>query len=251
MKDLIIFSGQSNMQGSTGQIGYLEAKGCFEYKYLIDDFVALKDPVGEDIGNGLFCAPVNGCGSLVPAFCKACRKKKSGVVGVHCAKGNTSISEWLPGTERYDLLIKKAQRAIYKTNEKFGLGKKFFVWLQGESDALLKTTEEVYIASLIQLKNALKSDLAIDKFCIIKVGYFAEYATWVPLANKTDDETIMRAQERVAEIDDDFVVLTNICSKLSVKSKFLNPKEYGPHYNNRALKIIGKEAGISLAKRFK
>lgn len=235
------------MQGSTAQSGYLNARKCYEYKYLIDEIVELKDPVGEDIGKDLLCAPVNGCGSLVPAFCNAYVKKGGGVVGVHCAKGNTSIADWKPGTPRYNLLVQKVHRAIIKTKEKFGVGKKYFVWLQGESDALLKNSEELYLKSLIELKNTLKKDLNIDKFCIIKVGYFAEYASWVPLANKLDDEAIMRAQERAAQEDNDFIVLTNICAKLSKKSKYLNPKEYGPHYNNRGLEIIGKKAGKKLA----
>ena len=156
MSDLIIFSGQSNMEGSTAQSGYLKASKCYEYKYLIDEIVELKDPVGEDIGIDLFCAPVNGCGSLVPAFCNAYAKKNGGIVGVHCAKGNTSIADWKPGMPRYELLVQKVQRAIIKTNEKFGIGKKYFVWLQGESDALLKNSEEMYLKSLIELKNALK-----------------------------------------------------------------------------------------------
>ena len=57
----------------------------------------------------------------------------------------------------------------------------------------------------------------------------------------------MRAQERAVEEDEDFVMLTEICSKLSLKKKCLNPKEHGPHYNNKALSLIGKKAGKTLA----
>ena len=245
--DILVFSGQSNMQGSTGQKGRSRAENSLEYKYLIDEFVPIQDPVGEDIGEDTFRAPADGCGSLVPAFCKA-YAKKGGVVAIHCAKGSTAIHEWQPNTPRYNALIEKCKKGIRSTREKFGVEKVYFVWLQGESDALMNTTETEYLSKLVTLKNALKQDLGIDKFGIIKVGYFAEYAPWAPNANKTDDENIMRAQERAVREDSDFVLLTDICAKLSCKKKYLNPKEHGPHYNNRALDIIGKKAGKSLAR---
>ena len=246
--DVIIFSGQSNMQGSTAQAGTSTAENCLEYKFLTDEFVCVKDPVGEDIGEDLLRAPANGCGSLVPAFCKAYAKKKGSVVAVHAAKGNTSIVEWKKGTARYNALIEKARKGIVRAGENFDLGNVYFIWLQGESDALFKKTEEEYLSGLIELKNNLKQDLGIHKFGIIKVGYFAEYAPWAPNSGKADDEAIMRAQERATKEDEDFVMLTEICSKLSVKEKCLNPKEHGPHYNNKALDKIGKAAGKTLAK---
>lgn len=245
--DVIIFSGQSNMQGSSGQLGESVAENCFEYKYLTDEFVCVKDPVGENIGEALLRASANGGGSLVPAFCKAYSKKKGSVVAIHCAKGGTTISEWGNETERYKALVEKAKRGIARTQENFGLGKVFFVWLQGESDAVMKNTEQGYLTALRSLKDSLKKDLNIDKFCIIKVGYFAEYAPWQKTANKEDDRVIMRAQERATE-EEDFIVLTDICAKLSVKQKYLNPKENGPHYNNKGLNIIGKKAGKTLAE---
>jgi len=58
----------------------------------------------------------------------------------------------------------------------------------------------------------------------------------------------MRAQERATKVDQDFIMLTEICAKLSVKERCLNPKEHGPHYNNKALDKIGKSAGKTLAK---
>ena len=246
--DVIIFSGQSNMQGSTAQAGTSTAENCLEYKFLTDEFVSVKDPVGEDIGEDLLRAPANGCGSLVPAFCKAYAKKKGSVVAIHAAKGNTSLAEWKKGTPRYNALIEKAHKGIVRAGENFDLGKIYFVWLQGESDALFKKTEDEYLSGLIEFKNDLKNDLGIHKFGIIKVGYFAEYAPWAKDAGKDDDEAIMRAQERAAEVDQDFTILTDICAKLSIKEKCLNPKEHGPHYNNKALDKIGKAAGKTLAK---
>ncbi len=58
--DLLIFSGQSNMQGQTeGPCENNEViNNCFEYKYLSDSLTPLKHPVGETIGTGeLICGP--------------------------------------------------------------------------------------------------------------------------------------------------------------------------------------------------
>lgn len=52
--DVIIFSGQSNMQGSTGEVCSLPPrKGVYEYKYFTDELVPLRSPVGEDIGENV------------------------------------------------------------------------------------------------------------------------------------------------------------------------------------------------------
>jgi hypothetical protein len=58
----------------------------------------------------------------------------------------------------------------------------------------------------------------------------------------------MKAQERAVAEDKDFVMLTRICPKLSTKKRCLNPKEHGPHYNNKTLSKIGKKAGKKLSK---
>ena len=62
------------------------------------------------------------------------------------------------------------------------------------------------------------------------------------------DEAIMAAQEAGTNIDSDFVILTDVTAELSVNPVYLNPKEFGPHYNNAGLKIIGEAAAEKLTK---
>ena len=116
--DILLFCGQSNMQGSTGERGKSRAGNCLEYKYLTDEFVPVQDTVGEDIGEDTFRAPADGCGSLIPAFCKAYARK--GGVAIHCAKGATAIHEWLPSTPRYNKLIEKCKKGILSAQENSG-----------------------------------------------------------------------------------------------------------------------------------
>ena len=248
--DILIFSGQSNMQGSTGEKCLLPPiENCFEYKYLNDSLVPLVSPVGEDIGEKVLCASALGNGSLVPYFCAEYTKSGRSAVAVHVAKGDTKISEWQKGTLRFDAAMKKIQSAIKKTKQSYSVEKIFFIWLQGESDAINFTGTEEYLQSLLKFKNDLKYEIPIDRFAIIMQGYFAAYASWVKGSFEeklASDESIMRAFDIAEKKDKDFIVLTRICKTLSVNKHYLNPKEYGPHYNNKGMEIIGSAAAAAL-----
>ena len=69
MTDILIFGGQSNMQGQTEGCPTEndDVVGALEYKHKSSELVALHHPVGEDYGE-LISASFEGCGSLVPIF---------------------------------------------------------------------------------------------------------------------------------------------------------------------------------------
>ena len=243
--DLLIFSGQSNMQGQTESKPYDEPiKNAYEYKLLTDSLVELKNPVGEDISDLLLMSH-EGHGSLIPYFTDAyVNYTKNTTVAVHVAKGATIVEQFLKSSEigraRYNKLVEKVNAAKKKIGKTDRI---YFIWLQGESDAIAKTSYDKYINQMIELKNDLKKDLNIDKFCIIEVGYFG----YIVHSNYLNDEIIMKAQEDLPKIDKDFVLLTDICKKLSLDNEYLNPFAAG-HYNNKGVKLIGEVAGSSLAK---
>ncbi len=255
--DVLIFMGQSNMQGSTGE-RCLEVpeNGSYEYRYLTDEVIPLVSPVGENIGGDskeeILAASAFGNGSMVPYFVNTyVRLRRRSSVAIHVAKGNTSISEWGADTERFAKAVAKIKAGISKASAIECIDKIYIIWLQGESDALLFTPQKTYKEKLINIKNALKSEIGFDKFCIIKTGYFAAYADWISGTfeeKMKSDLTIMDAQVNVTEIDSDFVMLTDVTVELSQKSKYLNHKEYGPHYNNAGMKIIGEVAATKLAE---
>ena len=60
---------------------------------------------------------------------------------------------------------------------------------------------------------------------------------------KTDE--LIPLQHPVGE-DDDFIMLTDICVKMSMQKEYINPKASG-HYNNAGMEIVGKNAGEALA----
>lgn len=254
--DVIIFSGQSNMQGQSECLSEdAVVKDAYEYKWLSDSLEPLKNPVGESItysmGEGYdvtgdtqvslwlsehaLGASCYGNTNLVPGFCRVYTElTKESVAAVHAAKGSTRIDEWLPGTRIYEILVQKARGAIKKVQPE----RIFFVWLQGESDALAGVTRSAYKAALRTLCNGLKRDLGINRFGIIRVGSFA---------NDSRDLEIISAQEEICREDEDFAMLTDIATELCTKSEYMNPLVRG-HYSARGLELLGAEAARALSK---
>jgi len=251
--DILIFGGQSNMQGQTEgcPAANIPVEGVFEYRYLTDTLQPLCHPVGEDIDDGLLWQAVEGGGSLVPDCCRAYRQITGRpVVAIHAARGATAMSQWLKGTPRYACALEKIRQGIEKAKTIGTIGKIYYLWLQGESDALNQTACETYKKMLIAYKNDLKQDIGINVFGIIEVGYFCCNVSWVTDRTKEEaricDEAIMCAQEQAVQEDADFVMLTQICKTLSDDPAYINPQAQG-HYNNAAMTRIGTEAGTALA----
>ena len=241
--DMILFLGQSNMQGQTERLTETATvDGALEYRFLTDELVPLKNPVGENItvtyekgvdadindlphwlSAHVAGAAVDGNTNLVPSFCRAYIEGTGRrVVAVHIAKGSTEVEYWAPGQAGYRAIVTKAAAALKKAGRK-NVGRLFCVWLQGESDAIAATTKETYKARLTALKNGLKRELGTDRFCIIKVGAFTGDAR---------DEVIFAAQEEVCVQDPDFVMLTRITAELLRHKEYLNPFVAG-HYGSR------------------
>lgn len=238
--DVLLFGGQSNMQGQTECLPVEPiVENAWEYRMQTDTLVPLRHPVGEDIGDLLLGAH-EGYGSLLPAFCRAyIRKTGSRVVAAHVAKGATTIADWDPRGERFITAVRKMRAAIDKAGQSERVDKVLYVWLQGESDALMRTSRADYAAALIAYKNALVREIGIRKFGIIRVGYFS--------AAPTLDRAIMQAQEDCVRQDGDFCMLTRIAARLSRDPAYLNPAAPG-HYNNIGMERLGRAAGYALAR---
>ena len=244
------------MQGQSETLSEHDiVKDAYEYKWLTDELVPLQNPVGENItyfmdrGDDVTSetnipswlkehalgAACYGNTNLVPSFCRTYTDiTKRQVLAVHAAKGSTRISEWLPGTPIYDVLIRKARGAIQKVSPE----RIFFVWLQGESDAVASVMKNDYKAALHVLCDALKADLGIDLFGIIRVGRFT---------NDDRDLEIISAQDEICREDEDFVMLTDIATELNQKDEYMNPHIKG-HYSAKGLELLGSVAAEYLCK---
>lgn len=261
--DVIIFGGQSNMQGQSERlIDEGEIAGAYEYKMLRNDFVPLKDPAGEDIRpDGTAGVPYTdelgdawhpqtalgsaayGNSTLLPAFAKEyTRLSGRNMIAVHAAKGSTDMACWLPGTTGYAAIVNKTARAVNAAKERgFTVGNVYMVWLQGESDAIIGKAKQVYKEELAKFANALKKDVDLEKFGVIRVGHFT---------NDEKDTEIIDAQDEICEENNDFIMLTRIATELNNDPGSMNPF-VGGHFSASGLQKLGASAGAALASYIK
>lgn len=245
--DLLIFSGQSNMEGETEALpaDNTPIENAAEYRFLTDSTVPLCHPVGEFIapdGQPLkedepsaLLGSFRGNANMVPAFCRAyIRETGRFVIAVHAAKGPTRAKEWLPEGQSGRMLFAKAKAAIRKTSP----ARVLFIWLQGESDQLAGTSEEEYANTLRQLCDALKRELHIRIFAVIRVGRFT---------GTERDEPILAAQRSLCREDPDFTMLTEAADELWNQPRYMNPPVPG-HFNCAGQEKIGEIAGSALGR---
>ncbi len=265
LTDVIVFGGQSNMQGqSERQSECAVVENALEYRLLTDRLVPLSNPVGEDIRyDGTAGVPYvkgqihlrdwlslhalgsacDGHTNLVPAFCRAYLKTcGNAVVAVHAAKGSTEIKDWLPDTAGYAVLVKKAKSALQRLKaDGTEIGHIYFVWLQGESDAIAGRSCAYYKEKIVLLADALGADLNIERFGIIRVGRFT--------GDARDDE-IIRAQDEICREDRRFLMLTTLATTLNDDPTYMNP-HVGGHYSAKGQELLGTAAGETLGKHKK
>ncbi len=261
--DLILFGGQSNMEGQTEVLLSADPiRGAYEYRFFGDRLKPLCNPCGEDIRfdgtegyaysgavsgvwhkDNALGSTCDGNTSLLPAFCRAYMQNTdmtdTAVVAVHVAKGATDMLYWLPETDGYRILVQKSKAAIDKCGRD-NIRRIAFVWLQGESDALASRKKDEYKAYLSAFEKALKHDLDIEIFGVIRVGRFTMDAR---------DDEILAAQDEICAESPRFTMLTtraaDFCTDPAYK-EMMNPFEFG-HYSARGLETLGAEAGGALA----
>lgn len=261
--DIIIFSGQSNMQGQCERLSEdREVKGAFEYKMLEDRLAPLKNPVGEDVKKdgssgyrfydgvdaekwledhalGSACY---GNTNLVPEFARAYIKASGrGVAAVHAAKGSTEIEYWTKGGIGYEFAVKKAKMAETALGRLPGAekGYTFLVWLQGESDALFSKSKEDYLEKLRKISGGLKEDTGLLRFGIIEVGRFTN--------DGRDDEIINAQKDAAGLFPESFVMLTESAKDMCGEPDMMHPS-IGGHYSAKGLERLGREAGAKLGE---
>lgn len=235
----------------------LAVAGAYEYKWLTDTLQPLQNPVGEDVlygkGKGwpfmqessperwlsahVMGSACYGHTNLIPSFCRAyLADVKTQVVAVPVAKGSTEIKDWLPGTPGYRAIVQKSLAAIRQAEAQGKVGRIFFVWLQGESDAIFSRSKVDYKQKLISLGTALAQDVHTDAFGIIRVGRFT--------GDQRDDE-IIEAQREVCTEHPHFLMLSEFAEVLEKDPAYMNPNVAG-HFGAKGLEALGADAGARL-----
>ena len=233
--DVILFSGQSNMVGYGEKESKYKIKSGEAYEYLDEsnELVAVEDPVGERTGRDANKALK---GSMIPSFIYYyLQHTDHKVIAVPSAYGATSISDWQPGGECLTGTISKYNHAIsyIEKNTDYRIGRKIFVWLQGETDTLIGTSTEEYKTNFCNTYDSIKSSTGIDVCIMIPAGSRRD----APLDNA---KAINKAGYELVNENDDMILGSESAFKFSLDKSMLKDDEL--HFNTKALELLGKES---------
>ena len=250
--DLFVMMGQSNMQGQSEIYKEFEVpmyQSC-TYLYNKDELAQVKHPFGENIQTlgtieelgywqlegAVGCDTGLPYGSLSPHFAASYFKEtRTPTLMVQCARGATTMKDWLPGTtqQRFEIAVEKTQKSIAAVEE---IGRtirgKYLVWLQGESDGAgtaVGSKKSTYKTRFLQFWNAIKEQLGFEKCFIIRVHKFRDGYSY-------NCFPIIDAQEELALENDDIELVTRVTGYLEYYND--NPEHYTIQHAYQGLQIV-------------
>lgn len=237
--DLVIFAGQSNMEGPGGNPALAPeiAKGTgYEFVDGIN-FTGLKDlvePIGMD-EKGVFVGRNPG-GTMASAFAKTYYESTGvPVMAVYAAKGGTSIDGfWKHPLAQEQFLSKYTDTLNWCKKNGVTVRHKYCVWLQGESD--VNTPPETYINDISVLFAPL-IDNGLEQVFIVLPGNWKYRPTAM--------DNVIATQKMLCENSPYFTLGTGVLHSLS--EDYLVDQV---HYNQVALNLAGVGAAQT-ASQFK
>lgn len=239
--DLIMFAGQSNMSGCGGDANlapFVPEEAGLEFRAISDPsrLYPIEEPFGinENNINGLMEKPGGKKGSLVSAFVNEYYKDTEiPVIAVSASRGETAIGQFLDAGVMEDINNRLVLTKNYLAENNYEIAHIYMIWLQGESDALNKTSQETYKSKMSDFVAPL-FDEGLQKVFIITPGRMTEY--------RDIYSSIINVQIDMCREDDRYALATTVLSGV--------PIEYMTdiyHYNQHVLNLVGKEAAVSAA----
>lgn len=170
---------------------------------------------------------------MVSAFVNACTVRTGiPIVGVSCAKGGSSIAEWLPGTPYYqDAVQRTKQCRQYLKQQGYHVRHQYMLWCQGCTDGDLHTNPAVYKTSTERMLHQFMRETSMEVCFLIKIG------------NHRDDPQlyvpIQQAQEELAAENADIIMVSRQFKTFA--GRHLMKDEF--HYLQPGYDLVGGEAG--------
>lgn len=243
--DLILFMGQSNMSGADGNAAEAPEliKGAgYEYRAITqpDELVILSEPFGENEHKEDYLDDrglISRSGSLATAFVNAYYEQtKERVVAVSASRGSARVSSF--NNYLLEDVIERLEGAKRVMSEqKVNIRHIYMVWLQGETDAYLEVPEEEYIGEMQKMLFTLQP-YGVERCFVIQIGNGS--SDGIPF----DCTTMQKTQEKLCEIDENFVLVSTLGKTLSEPPYMVD----GIHFTQQALNILGEDAGTNAGK---
>lgn len=239
--DLIFFMGQSNMSGCGGDASLAPSviSGAgYEFRAVTDPFSLheIVEPFGlnESIPGAIWDVPGAKKGSLVSAFVNEYYQETGRVVvAVSASAGATTTDYWMSPSFTTDLSLRMKNAQDYLAQNGYTVGNQYVVWLQGESDALDKTTSDEYKTNMDNIIRPLFIG-GFSKVFIITPGQIN--------TNSNFFNDIINAQIEMCKTSGYYALATTaLCA---VNTSYMVDEW---HYNQKVLNLIGTEAAKSVA----
>ena len=237
--DVILFMGQSNVSGAGGdasQAPELTEGAGYEYRAVTDpdNLHVLTEPFGQNENRGALDDTdiLERNGSMVTAFVNAYYEKTGvPVVAISASRGSSSLNGWLNSGRKEEAAdrLNAAKECLKK--EKIRARHIYMVWFQGEADANLETPGDEYQTMLRQLVDDMEEQGVEDCF-MIQLG--------PDLTDLARHQEIMDAQLQICEKNEDIVLVSTLPAELTGADM---KDEGGIHFTQKALNLIGEDAG--------
>ena len=240
---LILFMGQSNMagRGDASLAPSLPDGIAWEYRAISqpDRLSPLAEPFGaaENNPDGVF-EPGMKTGSLVSSFVRAyVAQTNVPVVAVSCAKGGSSILEWMPGTPFYRDALDRLKRARHFLEENgYDVEHTFLAWCQGCTDGDHKMDGNLYKEKTRTFLHAFMKEGRVETCFLIQIGNHRDHPDlYVP---------IQLAQKALCEEEESILLVSEQFRSFAAKG--LMKDEF--HYRQEAYNLVGEKAGTAAGK---
>lgn len=222
--DMFLLIGQSNAMGVGN---HLESVAPNEnaYEYLSTNEIIPMRTVLEGS---------NGKGNIAPAFSNDwINNTKNSVCFVHSPKDGSIINNWVKA--KYQFLaeaVDKFNKAVSFAQEKYKIGKKYAIWIQGESDVEGGCCVLYYRESLKYIADTLKEKCGIEKTFVSLTGYWRGNE-----GNEYRTKRIACAQELACKQSPNLALASKRAMTFSDEDMYVDLV----HYNQEALNILGKD----------
>lgn len=241
--DLVLFMGQSNMagRGVAEMAPHVQSGMGYEYRAVTapNCLTPLCEPFGKDENDpeGVY-EPGMKTGSMVSAFVNACTARTGiPIVGVSCAKGGSSIAEWLPGTAYYIDAVRRTQRCRqYLHNRGCQIRQSYMLWCQGCTDGDLHTPPEIYKKFTERMLHNFMREVGLEICFLIQIGNHRDAPNlYVPIQN---------AQEELVKENKDIIMVSRQFKSFAARGLMKDQFHYlQPGYN-----LVGDEAGAMVGE---
>lgn len=240
---LFLFMGQSNMAGrGVAALAPAVREGwAYEYRAITrpDALMPLEEPFGlaEDNPEGVF-EPGRKTGSMVAALVNAAYPLlETPIVGISCAKGGSSINEWLPDTPYFnDALERLAKCRKFLAEQQHRVIGTYMFWCQGCTDGDYGMNGKEYREKAEKTLLTFLEKGAIERCFLVRIGnHRDEPQLYAP---------IREAQEWLCA-DNEKIVMVSRCLA-SMAERGLMKDVF--HYMQPAYNEAGNEAGRNAAE---